>query len=109
ERRAAFHSRPRLLARPAVVESMPRPHLRVVGIDTATLDAILPLASQDQLPFLAQVLRQGAYCRLGSLAPMRPEALWTTLATGKYPWQHGVTGGPQYSANRIAPDAELRL
>ncbi len=109
ERRSAFHPRPPLAPHPAVVESVPRPHLRVVGLDTATLDAILPLASQGQLPFLGQILRQGAYCRLGSLTPVRPEALWTTLATGKYPWQHGVTGGPQYSARRISPDAELRL
>jgi hypothetical protein len=109
ERRAAFHPRPPLAAHPAVVERAPRPHLRVIGLDTATLDAILPLAGQGQLPFLAQLLRQGAYCRLGSLTPVRPEALWTTLATGKFPWQHGVTGGPQYAAPRIGPEAELRL
>jgi Type I phosphodiesterase / nucleotide pyrophosphatase len=109
ERRAAFHPGTALPPRPAVVERVPRPRLWVIGIDTATLDAILPLAGQGQLPFLATVLRQGAYGRLGSLSPVRPEALWTTLATGKYPWQHGVTGGRLYSAQRIGRGAELRL
>ncbi|HVR09370.1 MAG TPA: alkaline phosphatase family protein [Thermoanaerobaculia bacterium] len=109
ERRAAFHPPPALPPRPAVVERVPRPRLWVIGLDTATLDAILPLAGQGQLPFLAGILRQGAYGRLESLSPVRPEALWTTLATGKYPWQHGVTGGRLYSAQRIGRDAELRL
>src|ERR1700688_1404038 len=109
ERRAAFHPPPALPPRPAAVERVPRPRLWVIGLDTATLDAILPLAGQGQLPFLAGILRRGAYGRVESLSPVRPEALWTTLATGKYPWQHGVTGGRLYSAQRIGPDAELRL
>jgi Type I phosphodiesterase / nucleotide pyrophosphatase len=109
ERRAAYHPPPALPPRPAVVERVPRPRLWVIGLDTATLDAILPLAGQGQLPFLAGILRRGAYGRLESLSPVRPEALWTTLATGKYPWQHGVTGGRLYSAQRIGPGAELRL
>jgi len=109
ERRAAFHPPAALPPRPAVVEREPRPRLWVIGLDTATLDAILPLAGQGQLPFLAGILRGGAYGRLESLSPVRPEALWTTLATGKYPWQHGVTGGRLYSAPRIWRSAELRL
>jgi hypothetical protein len=109
ERRGAYHPPPALPPRPAVVERVPRPRLWVIGVDTATLDAILPLAGQGHLPFLAGILRQGAYGRLESLSPVRPEALWTTLATGKYPWQHGVTGGRLYSAQRIGRDAELRL
>ncbi len=109
ERRAAFHPPPPLPPRPAVVEREARPRLWVIGLDTATLDAILPLAGRGQLPFLAGILRRGAYGRLESLSPVRPEALWMTLATGKYPWQHGVTGSRLYSALRIDPEAELRL
>jgi Type I phosphodiesterase / nucleotide pyrophosphatase len=109
ERRSAYHPRLAPPPHPTAVESMPRPRLWVIGLDTATLDAILPLASQGQLPFLAAVLHQGAYGRLESLSPVRPEALWMTLATGKYPWQHGVTSARLYSAPRIGRDAELRL
>lgn len=109
ERRGAFHPAPPLPPHPAVVERVPRPRLWVIGLETATLDAILPLAGQGQLPFLAGILHRGAYGRLESLSPARPEALWTTLATGKYPWQHGVTGSRLYEAERIGRDAELRL
>ncbi|HVT59949.1 MAG TPA: alkaline phosphatase family protein [Thermoanaerobaculia bacterium] len=109
ERREAFHPRPAPPPRPAAVEVLKPPRLWVVGLDTATLDAVLPLAGEGRLPFLARVLQQGAHGRLESLLPVRPESLWITLATGKYPWQHGVAGGLLYSADRIAPGAELRL
>ena len=49
ERREAFRPRPEPPPRPAAVESGRRPELLVVGIDTATLDALLPLAGQGRL------------------------------------------------------------
>ena len=109
ERREAFHPRPAPAPRPAAVETGRRPRLWVVGIDSATLDAILPLASQGRLPFLASVLQNGAYGRLESLSPARRDALWTTLATGKYPFKHGVTGQRPYPAGFLARGGELRL
>ncbi|HYO13967.1 MAG TPA: alkaline phosphatase family protein [Thermoanaerobaculia bacterium] len=109
ERREAFQPRLRPAPRPTAVEAGQRPRLLLVGIDTATLDALLPLASQGRLPFLAAVLRGGAYGRLESISPPRREALWTTLATGKLPYKHGVIGGRIYPASWIARGAELRL
>ncbi|HEX5715267.1 MAG TPA: alkaline phosphatase family protein [Thermoanaerobaculia bacterium] len=112
ERREAFHARPAPVYRPAMVESGQRPVLFVVGIDSATLDALLPLAGQGRLPFLASALQQGAYGRLESLQPAWREGVWITLATGKYPFKHGVTGGKVYDAGWITtegPSAELRL
>ncbi len=109
ERREAFQPQPGPAPRPAAVEAGQRPRLLVIGLDTATLDAILPLASQGRLPFLGNVLREGAYGRLESISPPRPEALWTTLATGKYPYKHAVIGGNVYPVDFIAPGAGLRL
>ena len=111
ERREAFHARPAPVHRAAVVEPGQRPVLFVVGLDSATLDALLPLAGQGRLPFLATVLQQGAYGRLESLRPAWREGVWITLATGKYPFKHGVTGGTVYDAGWVAPSnpAELRL
>ncbi|HSF41187.1 MAG TPA: alkaline phosphatase family protein [Thermoanaerobaculia bacterium] len=109
ERREAFHPRKPSAPRPAVVEAGPRPQLWVVGIDTATFDAILPLASQGRLPFLATLLKDGAYGRLETIPPPRREAVWITLATGKYPDKHGVTGARVYRAPWAGPDAQLRL
>jgi Type I phosphodiesterase / nucleotide pyrophosphatase len=109
ERREAFRPRPVSSPRPATVEVGQRPKLWVIGIDSATLDAILPLAGQGRLPFLAAVLRGGAYGRLTSLSPTRRDAVWTTLATGKYPFKHGIAGRRPYPAGFLAPGAELRL
>ena len=109
ERRAAFRPRPEAVPRPAVVETIRRPRLLVVGLDAATLDAILPLAGEGRLPFLATVIQSGAYGRLEAISPHRPSALWTTLATGKYPYKHGVTGGRTYSADLLAAGTALRL
>jgi Type I phosphodiesterase / nucleotide pyrophosphatase len=109
ERREAFRPRPPTPARPPVVLTGERPRLWVLGFDGATLDAILPLAGQGRLPFLDTVIRKGAHGRLQSLTPHRPEALWTTLATGKYPYDHGTVGGGIYHASFLEPGAELHL
>jgi predicted AlkP superfamily phosphohydrolase/phosphomutase len=109
ERREAFQPRPALPPRPAAVETGQRPRLWVVGIETATLDAILPLADQGRLPFFSSLIRGGAYGRLDSLTPPSREALWTTLITGKYPYKHGVTGNLAYRSSFIAPGEDLHL
>jgi Type I phosphodiesterase / nucleotide pyrophosphatase len=109
ERREAFRPRAGPTPRPAAVEAGQRPRLWVIGIDAATMDAILPLAGQGRLPFFATILQGGAYGRLASFSPTRRDAVWTTLATGNYPYKHGITGRRSYSADFFAPGAELRL
>jgi hypothetical protein len=109
ERREAFRPRPTPTPRPMAVEPGQRPQLWVVGLETATLDAILPLAGQGRLPFLAGVLEQGAYGRLESFSPPWREAVWTTLATGKYPFKHGIKGQRSYPADWLSPGSELIL
>jgi hypothetical protein len=109
ERREAFRPRPQPAPRPPAVEPGARPRVWVIGFDGATLDAMLPLAGQGRLPFLANLLQKGAHGRLQSLTPHRPEALWTTLATGKYPDKHGVVGGGIYRTDFLSLGAELHL
>jgi hypothetical protein len=109
DRREAFRPSPAPSPRPAAVEAGQRPRLWVVGIDSATLDAILPLAGQGRLPFFSTLLQGGAYGRLETLSPTRRDAVWTALATGKYPYKHGVMGRRSYPAGFLSPGAELRL
>ncbi len=92
ERREAFTPRPES-ARPTGIEASRRPSLLVVGLDSATLDALLPMAEEGRLPFLAGLLKEGAYGRLSSFAPDRVPTVWATLASGKYPYKNGVMGG----------------
>lgn len=109
ERREAYRPPAPASPLPSVVEPGQRLDLFVVGLDGATLDALLPLAEQGNLPFFAHVLRQGAYGRLTSLTPNRWRALWTTLATGKYPYKHGVLGYETFEASLLSPGGRFHL
>lgn len=109
ERREAF--RPRTPPEPlrSVVAPAARPRVLVVGLECATLDAILPLAEQGRLPFFGRLLQEGTAIRLRALTPVRRAPLWTTLATGTLPYRHGILDSSAVSADLIAPGALLRL
>lgn len=102
---------------PLAVEAMPvpiergtpRPHLVVVGIDTLSLEAVLPLAEGGRLPFLSAALETGAYGPLRSLRPPRHRASWTTVATGQFPHRHGILGAPSSWSPWFGSATELRL
>lgn len=108
ERREAF--KPEVeAALPSAVEQEARPTLVVVGIQGATLDAILPLAGQGQLPFFARLMEIGSHGRLSTLSPTYPDALWTSVASGKFPYKHGVLGKTVFPAGALSPGDFLRL
>ena len=109
ERREAFRPRPQASPRASLVELDQAPPLLVVGIEGATLDAILPLAQRGQLPFFSELLETGATARIRTLEPTRREAAWTSLATGKYPYLHGVVGQRVWPVPFLGENAELRL
>jgi hypothetical protein len=85
------------------------PRVVVVALPTATLDALLPLARQGKLPFLAQALDAGSAARLAIFSPARPAALWTSWATGKLPFRHGIAGPARFSAPLVGEGARLAL
>ncbi|MDX1500968.1 MAG: alkaline phosphatase family protein [Thermoanaerobaculia bacterium] len=108
ERREAF--RPRVdPAQPSAIAAEPHPTLYLVGLSGATLDALLPMARQGHLPFLSQQIEAGAYARLETLTPLDESALWTSVATGKYPYRHGVVGDTVWRAGFLDEGARVRL
>jgi predicted AlkP superfamily phosphohydrolase/phosphomutase len=109
ERREAFRPQQEPVPREAQIERQLRPTLWVVGIEGATLDALLPLIQQGRLPFFASLLETGAYGRLESFAPKRSPSLWTSLSTGKLPYRHGVLDNRIYGTPFLASGGELRL
>ena len=109
ERRAAFVPRLEATARASLRGQAEPSKLLVVGIDAASLEAILPLTEQGQLPFLANLMRQGAYGRLITLEPVARMPLWFSLATGRYPFRHGIVSEEQYRAPFVTRDARLSL
>lgn len=108
ERREAFRPSSDFF-RATTFEGHNRPFLCVVGIESATLDAVLPLAEQGRLPFFARMLAEGARARVNALEPARRLPLWTTLSTGKLPYRHTVVDDRRYRASFLEPSLELRL
>lgn len=109
ERRAAYQEEHEAV-RASVPVAAPSPvQLVVVGIEGATLDAILPLAEQGRLPFLGSLLRSGATGRLRSIGPYRRRPLWISLATGRNPHGHRVVGDTSFSAPLFGSETRLEL
>ena len=57
------------------------------GLDPAAVDLLM---SEGKLPHFARMRQQGAYAPLESAAPLLSPVIWTTIATGKDPQQHGI-------------------
>ncbi len=87
----------------------PSTRLLVVGIEGATLDAILPLKEQGSLPFFSRLIEGGSSARLTSLRPNHQGSLWTTLSTGKLPYKHGILASKRRQAPLLGGEALLEL
>lgn len=66
--------------------------LLFVGWDAADWQIIDPLIEQGKMPHLAELIRGGVRGNLASLQPMLSPMLWTSIATGKRPYKHGIHG-----------------
>ncbi|MDY7091491.1 MAG: alkaline phosphatase family protein [Acidobacteriota bacterium] len=109
ERLQSYELRPEASRTAAAAGERPRLRMVTVALEGATLDAILPLAEQGRVPFLATMLREGAGGRLETLSPNRRPAVWTSLFTGKNPYRHEILGDATWSAPMLGEDARLRL
>jgi len=109
ERREAFKPAIPPVPRSSAVESGQRPKLLVIGLGGGSLDAVLPLARQGRLPFFSRLLEEGVYARPKSFTPVQGEALWTTLATSRLPYKHGIVSDTVYSADFLAEGVRLGL
>ena len=109
ERRASYRQPPSTEPAKAALEARRPPRLCVIGLDTASLDALLPLAEQGQVPALAALLHRGSYARLKTLSPTWRLPAWTTLSTGKYPFKHGLLSPQVLLAPAFGSEARLRL
>lgn len=68
-----------------------RERLIVLGLDGVDPDVVDMLVAEGRLPHLARMAREGAHGRLASTPPLLSPILWTTIATGRPPLDHGIT------------------
>jgi len=62
----------------------------VLGLDGMDPQAIDLLMSEGKLPNFAELRQEGAYGPLISQKPLLSPIIWTTIATGKGPEEHGI-------------------
>jgi hypothetical protein len=68
----------------------PRGPVILIGWDGADWRIIRPLVAAGRMPHLARLMARGAFGELRSYDPMFSPLIWTTIATGKAPTEHGI-------------------
>lgn len=64
----------------------------VIGWDAADWQVIDPLLAQGKMPNLARLIGRGVRGNIATLHPVLSPMLWSSIATGKRPYKHGVHG-----------------
>jgi len=84
--------------------------LLIVALDGATWDLLDPLLEAGGAPNLARLVAEGARADLATLEPTLSPAIWTTIATGFTPDQHGILGfeGVPGQSMTTLPNATMR-
>jgi tetratricopeptide (TPR) repeat protein len=62
----------------------------VLGLDGMDPQVVDLLMAEGKMPSFARLRQEGAYGRLQSRRPLLSPIIWTTIATGKPPEQHGI-------------------
>lgn len=84
--------------------------LLIVALDGATWDLLDPVLDAGQAPNLARLVAEGARADLATLEPTLSPAIWTTIATGFTPDEHGILGfeGVPGQSMTTLPNATMR-
>lgn len=70
----------------------PKKRLLLIGWDSADWKIIHPLLDAGKLPGVQHLVDGGVSGNLATLEPQLSPMLWTSIATGKMAYHHGVTG-----------------
>jgi predicted AlkP superfamily phosphohydrolase/phosphomutase len=70
----------------------PAGQIRIIGLDGATWDVLLPWIEAGKLPNFFRVLREGSWGPLRSLPGSLSPVMWTSIATGYERDKHGIEG-----------------
>ena len=78
---------------------MPNPKVMLVGWDAADWRLIKPLMEAGRMPHVQRLLENGVMAQIATLHPPLSPMLWTSIATGKRPFKHGVLGFTEPTAD----------
>jgi hypothetical protein len=81
----------------------------IVGVDGASWNRIDPLVAEGAMPNFAALAARGVTGNLATVEPVISPTVWTSIATGRSPDAHGVTGFFASSLDVRVPTAFERL
>ena len=64
----------------------------LIGWDAADWKVIHELTEKNMLPNISNMIEQGVMGNMRTLSPVLSPMLWTSIATGKRPFKHGIYG-----------------
>jgi predicted AlkP superfamily phosphohydrolase/phosphomutase/tetratricopeptide (TPR) repeat protein len=64
----------------------------LIGWDAADWKVIHPLMDRGLMPAAKRLVENGVMANLATLSPVLSPMLWTSIATGKRPYKHGILG-----------------
>src|SRR3954470_7529216 len=64
----------------------------LIGWDAADWKVIRPLLEKGEMPNLASLIASGVHGNLATIYPPLSPMLWTSIATGKRAYKHGIHG-----------------
>ena len=73
-------------------KAKPAARVLLVGIDGVEWSVARPLIQEGRLPHLRGLMERGSFGRLATMTPTLSPILWTTIATGRKPEEHGILG-----------------
>lgn len=76
--------------RRAVLRPTTDHRILLVGLDGYDWDVADPLMADGRLPVLASLVERGTRARLDTIQPILSPVIWTTVATGRHPSEHGI-------------------
>ena len=71
----------------------------LIGWDAADWKVIRPLMEAGKMPNVQRLVEDGATGQISTLHPPLSPMLWTSIATGKRPFQHGIHGFSEPAAD----------
>jgi len=81
----------------------------LVGWDAADWKVISPLVDQGLMPNIGRLIDQGVMGNMATLQPVLSPMLWTSIATGKRAYKHGIHGfsEPDPQTGKVRPITNL--
>jgi predicted AlkP superfamily phosphohydrolase/phosphomutase/tetratricopeptide (TPR) repeat protein len=86
-----------------------RPRVLLIGWDAADWKVIHPLMDAGRMPNVQRLVENGSIAQIATLHPPLSPMLWTSIATGKRPFQHGIHGfsEPTFDGSGVQPVTNL--